>query len=227
MTTTKITQRARLAWFSIIDVDKAKRLQSIIFATLLFVFSSSTITAANAVYNSDPNGEYTYQVATIVDIAKSNQVKNYKQDDYALVELNNGDFVYALFTAGGASDFYTNQATIQGADGKRVKSAQELAEKLQVSKNAEWGDRQIIAAYQINLPKSVKLIKVAGGQCKANITYGIGGGQQYLIPKTCLSGPVGYFVYEKDTLVCVYKKPNITIPNVGPGGTIPFITNQL
>ena len=222
MTTTKITQRARLAWFSIIDVDKAKRLQSIIFATLLFVFSSSTITAANAVYNSDPNGEYTYQVATIVDIAKSNQVKNYKQDDYALVKLKNGDFVYALYAAGGASDFYTNQATIQGADGKRVKSAQELAEKLQVSKNDEWGDRQIIAAYQINLP-----IEVAGGQCKANITYGIGGGQQYLIPKTCLSGPVSYFVYENGTLVCVYKKPNITIPNVGPGGTIPFITNQL
>ena len=97
-----------------------------------------------------------------------------------------------------------------------------LAEKLQVSKNDEWGDRQIIAAYQINLP-----IEVAGGQCKANITYGIGGGQQYLIPKTCLSGPVGYFVYENGTLVCVYKKPNITIPNVGPGGTIPFITNQL
>ena len=217
MTTTKITQRARLAWFSIIDVDKAKRLQSIIFATLLFVFSSSTITAANAVYNLDPNGEYTYQDATIVDIAKSNQVKNYKQDDYALVKLKNGDFVYALYTAGGASDFYTNQETLQAA-----RSARGLAEKLQVSKNDEWGDRQIIAAYQINLP-----IEVAGGQCKANIRYGIGGGQQYLIPKTCLSGPVGYFVYENDTLVCVYKKPNITIPNVGPNETIPFVTKQL
>lgn len=222
MTTTKITQRARLAWFRIIDVDKAKRLQSIIFATLLFVFFSSTITAANAVYNLDPNGEYTYQAATIVDIAKSNQVKNYKQDDYALVKLKNGDFVYALYAAGGASDFYTNQETLQAAH-----SARELAEKLQVFKNTEWGDRQIIAAYQIKLPEAVNFIEIAGGQCKANITYGIGGGQQYLIPKDCLSGPVGYFVYENDTLVCVYEKANITIPNVGSRGTIPFVTNQL
>ncbi len=112
------------------------------------------------------------EMSSAAELARAAQVGGgYAADAWTPTSLKAGQIVYGGL--GGQSAYYTDYATLQGAD----MAQGPLWDSLQVKPDPYYGPRGEIGVYEV-----VSDTDAAASQALANTTYGSGGGTQYFIP---------------------------------------------